>query len=150
MGLGKTMQAMAIMVANPPKSDGVRKCTLIVSSAAIISQWDREIQKHTKPDVFKKVMRFVNTTKPIDEGASTRSAVSLLQEADIVFATYNEVLASYPRCIFPKNVEKWEAKKDWWRKEWEIKRGFLHRVQFYRVILDGIFHLDPGSLMVPS
>lgn len=43
MGLGKTIQALALMVARP-SNDLTRKTTLIIAPVALLRQWETEIE----------------------------------------------------------------------------------------------------------
>lgn len=142
MGLGKTVQSMAVMIANRPSASETRKSTLIVSTPAIIRQWDDELEAFTSPDLFGHIMKNRELTKGPARGASGRGAVGTMEKSDIVFATYSEVIRSYPKCKVPKEMKKMEDKESWWYEHWNSNRGLLHRVQFYRVILDGDFQIQ--------
>lgn len=49
MGLGKTIQTLALLVSRPSKNDNC-KTTLIVAPVALLKQWEREIRKKLKAD----------------------------------------------------------------------------------------------------
>lgn len=141
MGFGKTLMSMANMIANPPAPTEEQRCTLIIASRSIISQWDNEINIHTtgKNSLLGSIIRHFGDQHISDKGASGRNAAKILEKAGIVLSTYQEVIKSYPKCAIPEDLQKKEPikKMEWWKDEWEKKRGLLHRVQFYRVILDG-------------
>ena len=83
MGLGKTLQVLACMVANPPRPDAETKATLIVCNASLVHQWETEIGKHAHRDSFPVVLRQNATAR-----ASGTQGVHLhLQKADIVVTT---------------------------------------------------------------
>ena len=48
MGLGKTIQALALMVSRR-SADRLRKTTLIVCPVGLLRQWEREIKQKLKP-----------------------------------------------------------------------------------------------------
>ncbi|OOG00516.1 hypothetical protein ASPCADRAFT_502814 [Aspergillus carbonarius ITEM 5010] len=48
MGLGKTIQAIALIVSRP-STDPERKPTLIIAPVALVQQWKREIEKMVRP-----------------------------------------------------------------------------------------------------
>ncbi|KAG7005506.1 DNA replication licensing factor mcm6 [Physcia stellaris] len=131
MGLGKTVQTIAAMVANRPDSGGGTRCTLIVAAPALVTQWISELEKHVQSDLFPIIIR---------HSASTRvggpSTLTVLQQADIVLTTYQELVSSYPKCEPPPEIETLEDKKQWWHHLWDKDRGPLHRVFFHRIILD--------------
>lgn len=57
-------------------------------------------------------------------------------QADVILTTYGEVVRSYPNCQLPEDLKDPVAKEAWWLKEWEEQCDLLHKVRFYRVILD--------------
>lgn len=60
----------------------------------------------------------------------------ILARHDIVLTTYNEVMQSYPKNNPPVECQTAEQKLAWWVKEYEARRGPLHRMKFLRVVLD--------------
>ena len=137
MGHGKTLSAIAAMISNPPGPAEEQRCTLIVCSPALLSQWDNEIEKHTKPGILGGIVRHYRYNRISSKGASGRDAIRLMEQTGVVLSTYSEVVASYPKCDIPEHLTTSGEKMGWWKKEWDMERGLLHRVQFYRVILDG-------------
>ena len=137
MGLGKTVQTIALMVCNPPPPRAAQKATLIVCSPAIINNWDHEIAKHKNRNVLPTVIRHYGATRLSDNGASGAHSFSMLENADIVLTTYSELSKSYPKFNVPATIADPNEQKHEWQKEWELSRGLLHRVHWYRVIIDG-------------
>ena len=132
MGLGKTVMTIACMISNPPAS-GTSRCTLIVCTPALITQWESEIRKHTEPKVFTTILKYHGREFTRIYG---RDAESQVQNADIVITSYQEVLKSYPRYQPPKEIMLPEKRKEWWTAEYEKNRAILHRVHFHRIVLD--------------
>lgn len=54
----------------------------------------------------------------------------------MVFATYQDVLRSYPKNVPPIECTTAEQKIEWWKQTWTEERGPLHRIMFHRVVLD--------------
>ena len=51
------------------------------------------------------------------------------------FTTYQEVISSYPQMPTLKDGDDDEVQKQW-AEAWNHGRGTLHKVHFYRVVLD--------------
>ncbi|KAL8815806.1 MAG: hypothetical protein Q9223_005095, partial [Gallowayella weberi] len=132
MGLGKTVQTLACMVSNQPEPGSTEKATLIVCTASLIHQWEQEIKKHVQPGVFPIVSR-QGTGQRI---GGSQGAHLLLEQANIVVTSYDEVRKSYPRFKPPKNIVLPETSRAWWNENFEGMCGVLHRVRWFRVVLD--------------
>ena len=132
MGFGKTVMMIAAMIANPPGPND-SKCTLIVCAPAILSQWMDEIEKHVERGILPYVYRYQASTSMITFG---RNFESVMSNANVILTTYQEVVRSYPRCSPPKNVTTAEQNQSWWKSVWQTDRGMLHRIMFFRVVLD--------------
>ncbi|KAF2838673.1 hypothetical protein M501DRAFT_1016765 [Patellaria atrata CBS 101060] len=136
MGLGKTVMMLAnIITSRPAKSKNTksvdRQTTLIVVPASLISQWGNEIKAHCEDDWIGNVIKYRSN----DKSESTLEEENLLAH-DFVLTTYYEVSKSYPKCDPPKELQTSEEKIVWWNKYLAEERGLLHRVVFYRVVLD--------------
>jgi len=131
MGFGKTIQMLACMVANPPPRDSESKATLIVATHALCSQWAEEIAKHVNRKVLGTVIEYHRSSRLEGDGA-----VELLQSAGVILTTYSEVLRSYPKHKPPKELMTHEKRMDWWKGYYDEERGVLHRISFFRVVLD--------------
>ncbi|KAI9877522.1 MAG: hypothetical protein M1830_003663 [Pleopsidium flavum] len=129
MGLGKTLQVLATMVGNPPTPDEARlsKITLLVVPSAVIRQWQDEIALHVDHGFFKKIMHYK---------ANKEISMDILKDCDILITSYAEVMNSYP---WPNQEELKSLSADniaqWTNENWK-RRGQLHHLDFYRVVLD--------------
>lgn len=135
MGFGKTVMMIATMLANPPGPND-SKCTLIVCTPAIITQWIDEIAAHVERGILPQVIRYQASTSMVTFGRNLESAIS---NADVVLTTYQEVVRSYPRYSSyspPKRLTTAEQMKIWWQPVYQKRRGLLHKINFFRVVLD--------------
>ncbi|KAK7750125.1 hypothetical protein SLS62_007993 [Diatrype stigma] len=87
MGLGKTVQALSLILARPSR-DPAFKTTLVVAPVALLKQWEREIQSKVKPAYRLK-------TCILHGAVSSRMTVSKLLSYDVVLTTYGKVAAEY-------------------------------------------------------
>ncbi|KAL8805790.1 MAG: hypothetical protein Q9200_005280 [Gallowayella weberi] len=131
MGLGKTLTTIACMVSNRPESTESSRATLIVCPASLLYQWDQEIKQHTQEDIFPKVLRY-----RADERVCGTGAESVLEGADVVLTTYDEVRKSYPHFKPPKEIVLPDKKRAWWDENYKGMRGVLHKVRWHRIVLD--------------
>lgn len=132
MGFGKTVMMIAAMLANPPGPND-SKCTLIVCTPALLGQWLDEIKKHVKEQVFPHIIRYQAANSEVTFGRNCESAIA---NANIILTTYQEVVKSYPRYHPPEHVKKSGQVQAWWKLVYFKQRGLLHKIHFYRVILD--------------
>ncbi|GAB1316582.1 hypothetical protein MFIFM68171_06792 [Madurella fahalii] len=129
MGLGKTLQILACMVANPPTAEDVaagRVTTLLVLPAGSVYQWKREIARHTDfpvPYVYKGCQ---SENIPID----------MWSRWQIVIATYHQVAAAFPSKAALEKIRGKKLDNEELRAEFNKELGDLFRVEFYRVVLD--------------
>jgi SNF2 family DNA or RNA helicase len=131
MGLGKTLEVLATMVGNPLPDDEAKshiKATLLVLPSSAIKQWLSEISVHTEYQTFRKVIQYK---------AQSETPLWTLKEADIVLTSYGEVMASFP---YPSKSEMEEFEHCGGYREWvkayKKESGPLHKIQWYRVVLD--------------
>ena len=133
MGLGKTVMTIACMISNPPPRESTSRCTLIVSTPALVTQWESEIRKHAEEKVFPHM--FIYHGKEFTRTYG-RDAERHVQMADVVLTSYQEVWKSYPKYRPPKHIVLPEKKKEWWTEAYKANRSILHRVHFHRIVLD--------------
>lgn len=113
MGLGKTIEALALILAHPAPV-GDPKTTLIIAPLALLKQWDQEIADKVKPDHKLSTYLYHGREK------MTRKA-SRLFDFDIVITTYDTV--------------SWEY-KDFLNSRRKHSRIFGQGKTFHRIILD--------------
>ena len=131
MGLGKTVEAIALIVCNPPKPSEKFKSTLIVVQPGLLAQCLEELKKHVEEDTFTRIMVIAAGSRALGKGE-----VRDLEKADVVVTTYTEVVRSYPKAEMPKDINSEADVIQWWQEHWLKERGSLHKANFYRVILD--------------
>jgi SNF2 family DNA or RNA helicase len=137
MGLGKTVMMLANIVNGKPKPKSKVRATLIVASPALVTQWMSEIDKHcqTRSEHAQyglgMVMQYRTGARVV-----ANNTLDLLSQADIVLTTYHEVGKSYPKSVVPANLVTSAQKEAWWKNHYEQNRGVLHRVRWFRVVLD--------------
>jgi SNF2 family DNA or RNA helicase len=131
---GKTIQTLALILANPPPKTTKHKTTLVVCPLGVLQQWVTEIKEKT----FKGSLR-VGIHHP---SAQKLSAGQMSNLYDVVVTSFEMVTRESPH---PRKATKPAAsssssskgKTQATRKEQpENERGPLFRMQFYRVILD--------------
>lgn len=83
MGLGKTIQALALM-ATRRSVDRKCKTTLIVAPVSLLKQWEREIQKKLKPGPRHSLTTFIL------HGEKRHATFERLRTYDVVLTTYGE------------------------------------------------------------
>ena len=133
MGMGKTVMAIALMIARPPTRLDKQKATLVVCTPALLIQWHSEIQKHVSETSLKDVMLHHSGQRQ-----SGRGAIGRMERADVVLTTYHEVMRSYPKADVPEDIETSEALQAWWQRVWTEDRDILHKARFYRISKFGI------------
>ena len=131
MGLGKTAQALGLILSNPaPVIQGAHwqpTCTLVLCPKSVIPTWQSEIEKFVKPDALRTV---VFTGTPNQRSKIIQKVKN--SEVDLLLATYDRVAADYGK---ERAVNGWGHGLD-----------NLFNVPFYRVILDEAQAVrNPGS-----
>ncbi|KAK9782851.1 putative SNF2 family N-terminal domain-containing protein [Seiridium cardinale] len=110
MGLGKTIQALALILARPSK-DYAYKTTLIVAPVALLEQWEREITDKVNPHNRLKTIILYGQKKK-------RMSVANLLSYDVVLTTYGTIRAEF---------SPWKNTK---------AKNLILATRFHRIILD--------------
>ena len=121
MGLGKTLEALTLIVTNPPHPSFSPRCTLVVSPNESVNQiWLDELKKHFKENALsvekysgdrKKRSKIINRVEK--------------QELDILFATYGVVNSEFENPVY---------------EDGQFLPS-IHDVSFFRIILDEAHHI---------
>ncbi|KXT07965.1 hypothetical protein AC579_8596 [Pseudocercospora musae] len=139
MGLGKTVMMLANVVNGRNTSSAGPRCTLIVASPALCSQWDAEIGKHcvTGKDAKKHGIRnWVQHRAGHRIGTDDQRVIQTIEEADICLTTYHEISKSYPKAQVPIELTTADQKNAWWEGYFRVHKGLFHKIKFHRVVLD--------------
>lgn len=133
MGLGKTLEMIANIINDRPRKPvpGDPIATLIVLPATLVTQWHDELKKHVDPRQRLSILEWKAGSR-----LESNDTVETLSKFDIVLTTYYEVRSSYPKAEVPIELQTSEEKNAWWREYFEQHKGFLHSVQWRRVVLD--------------
>ncbi|KAJ9123749.1 hypothetical protein QFC24_003523 [Naganishia onofrii] len=131
MGLGKTIQTIATMIANP-STDPTCKTTLIIAPLALLEQWKLEIEHKTYGQL--SVYVFHGSNKSITK--------KQLKRYDVVLTTYGTLVQQFPP---PEKKKKTRKPNDFIDDSGEddsefasnkVKHGPLALIYWYRVVLD--------------
>ncbi|ORY31955.1 SNF2 family N-terminal domain-domain-containing protein [Naematelia encephala] len=132
MGLGKTVQTIALMALNKP--DDKIKSTLIVAPLALLQQWKTEIETKTSLGSMKVL---------IYHGQSRTKSLNQLKQFDVVLTTYGTMTAE----IGTEENKQKKKKKDRSGSADSFasdddddvvvrKKGILFKMRWLRVVLD--------------
>jgi SNF2 family DNA or RNA helicase len=113
MGLGKTVQALALILARP-SANPARKATLILAPLALLKQWEQEIKTKVKP-------RYQLKTLILHGGSKSAMTVARMLTYDVVMTTYGTLVSEYKRLTQQKSKKLLLLDKD---------------AIFHRIILD--------------
>jgi len=136
MGLGKTIMMLANIQNGRPKKTSKHRCTLIVASRALITQWAHEIEKHTLNVREHKHLGLRWVRNHAGHRLTSGDNISEMENYDVVLTTYNEILSSYPSTKIPPELVTAKQKEAWWSDFFEKEKGDFHRVRWLRVVLD--------------
>ncbi|KAL8634315.1 MAG: hypothetical protein Q9228_008091, partial [Teloschistes exilis] len=115
MGMGKTIQAVSLIMSDYPAKDP----TLVVVPPVALMQWQSEINQYT--DGKLKVLVYHNTNPKIKT-----MKVKDLKEYDVIMISYSGLESIYRK-----------ESKGWKRDDGIIKENSkIHAINFHRLILD--------------
>lgn len=122
MGMGKTIQTVALFASDPPDA----KQTLVVTPTVALVQWKNEILKHTGNALSVCVYHGQARNKKAKAGTKKEDGTVGLEEANIILTTY-AVLES----VYRKQQSGFKRNGSMVRE-----KSVLHNLEFHRVVLD--------------
>ena len=115
MGMGKTIQAVSLIMSDYPAKDP----TLVVMPPVALMQWSNEIREYTNGKL--KVLVYHGTN-----AKSKNLSVKQLKEFDVILISYPSL-----ESIHRKEVKGWSRDDDIVKEE-----SAIHAIHFHRLILD--------------
>jgi SNF2 family DNA or RNA helicase len=131
MGFGKTITTLASILDGKAEPGNPNKTTLIIATPSLVTQWMDEIEKHFKPGIFGKVLRYHSGAKLF-----SNDPLGDLKAYDIILTTYSEVRQSYPVYRPPMHLSTEATKNEWWAEHFRNTVGPLHNIRFRRIVCD--------------
>ncbi|KAF9872347.1 SNF2 family domain-containing protein [Colletotrichum karsti] len=131
MGLGKTIETLSCISGNPSperlKEKGEGATLVVCPSEQMIGVWISEIKKHCGKRFARDMVRYKKQNK---------MDIGLLGSFNIVLATYHQVRASTPSIKEREEKQREIVDVDEYKEWLEQATGDLHRIKWYRVVLD--------------
>jgi SWI/SNF-related matrix-associated actin-dependent regulator of chromatin subfamily A3 len=140
MGLGKTLQTIGAILANPPEGQtgypyrprgrgSPPRCTLILAPLSVMANWTMQIRKHVNQRGRKEVLKVASY-----HGPNRHQMVPMIENNcyDIVLTSYHTLAYDYR--IYAEQKDGKECKKK--AKVTQEKRLFLFDLLLHRIILD--------------
>lgn len=115
MGMGKTIQAVSLIMSDYP----ARNPSLVLIPPVALMQWQQEIGDYT--DGTLKTFVFHGTNKVTKD-----ISVKELKKYDVILMSYNSLESMF------RHQEKGFKRKD----KVHFQKSVIHQIQFHRVILD--------------
>ncbi|RYP91934.1 hypothetical protein DL770_001908 [Monosporascus sp. CRB-9-2] len=126
MGLGKTLEMLAVVAGNPPsdkdKARG-RRITLIVVPSSAVNQWISEIKKHCKKELTENLLHYK---------ASKETPNYVYKYTDIMITSFTEVANAFLASVEGGTDHTMLTNS----KTSAEEKSTLFRLKFFRVILD--------------
>lgn len=128
MGLGKTVQAISLIVARP-SPDRICKTTLVVAPVALMRQWEKEIARHVKASHKLKVY--------IYHGAGKKADFDKLRQYDVVLTTFGTLSSEKKQIDTRQEAEREVAARGGVPRKAKDKLALLGpECHWYRIIID--------------
>ena len=115
MGMGKTIQAVSLIMSDYP----AKSPSLVLIPPVALMQWQQEIAQYTDGTLKTFVYHGTNS-------ATKGVTVAALKKYDVILMSYNSLESLY------RFQEKGRKRKD----EIAFQKSPIHQIQFHRVILD--------------
>lgn len=129
-GLGKTVQAIAVSVANPPAPQSDRKSILIVAPVSLLGQWAQEIAEKTT-SLGSSILIYHGPDKP--------KRTKAVEKYKVVITSYSTLVLDAPGSIRPQKKKKKRGSSGSESDEKQRRKkapGPLFKIEWHRVILD--------------
>ncbi|WVQ98513.1 hypothetical protein IAU59_005639 [Kwoniella sp. CBS 9459] len=128
MGLGKTVQSIALLASNPSKDPKI-KATLIIAPLALLTQWKSEIESKCTPNLLRVL---------IYHGQKRPKSANILKQYDVILTTYGTLTSEFGTEHTHKSkvkIDDPDASED---DDFKVvkKQGPLFKIKWYRCILD--------------
>lgn len=125
MGMGKTIQAVSLIMSDYP----AKNPSLVLIPPVALMQWQQEIAQYTDGTLKTFVYHGTNS-------AAKGVTVATLRKYDVILMSYNSLESLY------RFQEKGRKRKD----EVAFQKSPVHQIQFHRVILDEAHNIKVRSL----
>jgi len=125
MGMGKTIQAVSLIMSDYP----AKNPSLVLIPPVALMQWQQEIEQYTDGTLKTFVYHGTNS-------ATKGITVAALKKYDVILMSYNSLESLY------RFQEKGRKRKD----ETVFQKSPVHQIQFHRVILDEAHNIKVSSL----
>lgn len=124
MGMGKTIQAVSLIMSDYP----VKEPTLVVVPPVALMQWQSEIKEYTNGKL--RVLVYHNTNPKVKN-----LQVKDLKEYDVIMISYSGLESIYRK-----------ESKGWKRDDGLVKENSkIHAIQYHRLILDEAHNIKSRS-----
>ncbi|KAG5362652.1 ATP-dependent helicase ULS1 [Yarrowia sp. B02] len=151
MGLGKTVQAIALW-ANKPKEDHTEhahvpkhaKCTLIIAPVGLLHMWSHEFNTHMKPENRPRTLLY--------HGPSTKKQYNTwekLSQFDVILVSFQTLVTEHKKMFFSSGLKVTESIRGPNGRMHKVKRAMRPEefvslsspfyegdAHFYRIIID--------------
>jgi len=149
MGLGKTIQAISLCLANPPDPHSSAVTTLVVCPVSVIQNWRSQIQTHCKKDAL---------TVGVYHGPNRHLVFEEEEPYDILIAPYGTVSAEFAldeenqqALLQEETNTALHVVRPRKKQKSGRKRPTIFSFQFHRIILDEAHIIrNPSARMYKS
>jgi SWI/SNF-related matrix-associated actin-dependent regulator of chromatin subfamily A3 len=123
MGLGKTLQAIGLILSNRTKAADAFKTTLILCPVSVMSNWTQQIEEHIQPETLKVA---------VYHGTDRGDLLSNLDGIDVLISSYGTISTEFGN-EFPRQ----STEKKYVHKTKKAKKCIsIFQQKFHRIILD--------------
>ncbi|KAI8318136.1 P-loop containing nucleoside triphosphate hydrolase protein [Martensiomyces pterosporus] len=140
MGMGKTIQALSLMMARPPKQGGTHG-TLIVAPVSVLNHWRQEAESKVTPGRLKVL---------IHHGPKRASNPEILKQYDIVVTSYGTLSSDWKNLNALRFGRMSATERDERDLEFLSSKecGCIYNIVWRRIILDEAHQIKAQSSKV--